>query len=722
MYNRHLDSVDQFMESRTHRYADSFPTYTAGRTVTTVSAPKFSEEESALISSLVAKFKQEAKSNSLVHYGPYEELPPLDERPLHTYFVDKDGWKRSRKLVLNNVSYEIIEPVKVIPDEVPSYPQGIIRPIDNIPKIPKELFVEIIGSFNRIYKRDGNEAAAQIYRNADDKYFIYYPEQTVSTASVSYTNDPNMLENRSKYTLVMELHSHNSMGAFWSSTDNNNEKELCYYIVIGRFGSTTCEYKCRVKYGDVITDLTLRDIFDIEDEAEEKSILLYENVGMGNEIIDSKAKARVYTSTLRGYGGYDIDWNYWKNKNKGVYKTSGNKNVKTPRIKSKKEACAYLNSMIVSFKGNYISVHTDAKALDALNFLYKLWTPDDIGIAYGFKRLSEHCWSRLTNEEVDILRKLTPAKPDDKWDAVDLKIDNVSTTSETKEETVIELSDHKDPEDSVLTPDSGLETYGYTKLPCVTDANEVVGESIDVQEYARQWCLDACKSGSKGRWGASEADLEVASKGGMVVDYLLGLRNDITERDFWHGVIVDDDNHTKLTFLSVLRAVTICNVYEAYFNISYGETWGKDFTALFQEYTADEPQENADEFIDYVLEAYNTSNDYIVPKNAVYEMLTRADKVKLCKLFGCNMLDLNEMFADSKDLNFNTLVLLCIFLGTSNSDVEELMNSYVTNILDDEGCVDPVTYLTAIDKSLNSVGSRDLINYMNYTLMWVKEK
>ena len=45
---------------------------------------------------------------------------------------------------------------------------------------------------------------------------------------------------------VVDLHSHNSMPAFWSHTDNQDERGLRFYAVIGRLDTDRPEIRCRV--------------------------------------------------------------------------------------------------------------------------------------------------------------------------------------------------------------------------------------------------------------------------------------------------------------------------------------------------------------------------------------------------------------------------------------------------------------------------------------------
>ena len=245
-------------------------------------------------------------------YASYEEAM-ADENPLpDSYFPTASGWMVLQRRCIDGNTMQFINKVTRNPLLNEVAPQSSISIVN---KIPKDLLVEIVGSFARICKKNGNEAAAQIYRERDGemKYFIYYPEQKISGASVTYADDPTMLEMRSKHNLIMELHSHNTMSAFWSGTDNSNEKDCGLYMVIGTFGAASATYKCRYKYGNTYADFPAHEIFDMTAE-EEAELLKRENWSEGNPIIEEKAKAHAVTYTggyynsgsyYNGYGNYN---------------------------------------------------------------------------------------------------------------------------------------------------------------------------------------------------------------------------------------------------------------------------------------------------------------------------------------------------------------------------------------------------------------------------------
>lgn len=262
--------------------------YVGSRSSSVVSAkPKeMTEEEKAL-------FKAMAAARSKV-YTSYEEAIADENPKVDSFFPSPTGWMCLQRRKIDDNELIFIKKADKCP-LIDAVDPRIEITVNN--KIPKELLVEIVGSFARICQLNGNEAAAQIYRekepaegSTERKYVIYYPEQTISGAQVTYANDVGMLEMRKTHELIMELHSHNRMQAFWSGTDNANEKDCGFYMVIGTFGSAAATYKCRVKYGDLYTDFPAHNIFDMTPE-EEVELLKRENWTEGNPIIEQKAKA-----------------------------------------------------------------------------------------------------------------------------------------------------------------------------------------------------------------------------------------------------------------------------------------------------------------------------------------------------------------------------------------------------------------------------------------------
>lgn len=230
-------------------------------------------------------------------YQSYEEYAADTNHKQDNYFPSKSGWMVARTRVINGNTINFIGKAKECP-VVEDVKENVTMEVEN--KIPGDLLREILANFNKVNADSGNECAAQIYRERDGerKYFIYYPEQKVSTARVTYADDPKLMDLAKEYDLIMELHSHDSMGAFWSGTDDANENTCGYYMVIGRFNSPTVEYKCRVKLGDTYANFECSMIFDFGDE-EEQHVLTRENFIKPNDLLDAKITKESYT-----YSGY----------------------------------------------------------------------------------------------------------------------------------------------------------------------------------------------------------------------------------------------------------------------------------------------------------------------------------------------------------------------------------------------------------------------------------
>ena len=120
--------------------------------------------------------------------------------------------------------------------------------IPALPKIPYSILSEIIAFFKTfVTEKSENEAMANIYWSfEEEKYRVHVPKQTVTKASVD-TNLPDI--NEEKFLLVMEVHSHNTMGAVFSRTDDKDEIATRLYTVIGRLDKVFPDMTTRISVG-----------------------------------------------------------------------------------------------------------------------------------------------------------------------------------------------------------------------------------------------------------------------------------------------------------------------------------------------------------------------------------------------------------------------------------------------------------------------------------------
>jgi hypothetical protein len=105
-----------------------------------------------------------------------------------------------------------------------------------------------------------------LWDKEEGKYVLHCPIQRVSGASVDYVLDLAEFPS-ARYFQVASCHSHNSMGAFFSGTDDGDEKGDMIYFVMGQLDKKVPAYKIRASVkGKQICFLQLSDIFQIAEE------------------------------------------------------------------------------------------------------------------------------------------------------------------------------------------------------------------------------------------------------------------------------------------------------------------------------------------------------------------------------------------------------------------------------------------------------------------------
>lgn len=131
--------------------------------------------------------------------------------------------------------------------------------------IPNGILEQIVAFFREVMKRHHDaEAFIQVYWDkTEEKYVVHVPKQRINKASVVYDATENLnAKDPSRYVFVYECHSHNSMDAFWSNVDDNDEKELRIYGVFGELNRN--DYKCLHRFfvGEEQIDLEPCHVFE----------------------------------------------------------------------------------------------------------------------------------------------------------------------------------------------------------------------------------------------------------------------------------------------------------------------------------------------------------------------------------------------------------------------------------------------------------------------------
>ena len=129
-----------------------------------------------------------------------------------------------------------------------------------LPKIPAHIFSKVMGFFKSISDELHYEVLVHILYDTEEKeYIIKVPKQRISEASVNSETDEPYPE---RYIHVMDFHSHNTMPAVFSETDNNDEKETRLYAVAGRFNRTFPEITVRAGCAGKFIPLNPEDVFE----------------------------------------------------------------------------------------------------------------------------------------------------------------------------------------------------------------------------------------------------------------------------------------------------------------------------------------------------------------------------------------------------------------------------------------------------------------------------
>ena len=137
-------------------------------------------------------------------------------------------------------------------------------------KISKETLNQIVAFFRAVMDNPstkGAEALVQIWLNPDKQVFIRVPEQVVSAGHLSFKNDAKEMNEliMAGNTQVGDIHSHNTMDAFFSGTDDANDaKKIGIAGVVGKITPSSYSIKWRFCFGfnNGWTDLTTADVVE----------------------------------------------------------------------------------------------------------------------------------------------------------------------------------------------------------------------------------------------------------------------------------------------------------------------------------------------------------------------------------------------------------------------------------------------------------------------------
>lgn len=146
-------------------------------------------------------------------------------------------------------------------------PVSTIQPLAHGNKIPGDMFKQVRKFFLDVMAMGPGTYEAQIFivwSDLTSAYRIVVPKQTVSAAAVKY-DIGELLSNTD--TIICDIHSHNDMNAFFSGTDNNDDKKNPW--ISGVFGKLSTNMENKFRFNDGCGrhfDMKSEDVFDFGDD------------------------------------------------------------------------------------------------------------------------------------------------------------------------------------------------------------------------------------------------------------------------------------------------------------------------------------------------------------------------------------------------------------------------------------------------------------------------
>jgi PRTRC genetic system protein A len=130
-----------------------------------------------------------------------------------------------------------------------------------LPKIPGGLLVQTIEFFKHFAKYEMEALVYVTWNKSTKEYELHCPEQRVGVVTVE-VDYPSYDQDRG---IVVVMHSHHNMNAYFSSVDDRNDQALCVYGVFGKLDLPQIEQKFRAGFNGRHYDVNVTDIFNFRD-------------------------------------------------------------------------------------------------------------------------------------------------------------------------------------------------------------------------------------------------------------------------------------------------------------------------------------------------------------------------------------------------------------------------------------------------------------------------
>jgi PRTRC genetic system protein A len=178
-----------------------------------------------------------------------DDLPPIGE-VMYQYVLAGNGlWIRAEDSRMEALVQ--IEPVRL-------YGLAELAPLAEL-KVDRVPGVWLRSVLDSARKRMPNEAMYEFIWDGSRNHAVTRTWRCVAPAQAT---TPTGIKFEDDGLAVIDLHSHNSMPAFFSATDDADEQGLRFYAVIGRIDTDTPEIRVRVGVYGHFMDVPADTVFD----------------------------------------------------------------------------------------------------------------------------------------------------------------------------------------------------------------------------------------------------------------------------------------------------------------------------------------------------------------------------------------------------------------------------------------------------------------------------
>ena len=286
---------------------------------TTTETTEITEEE------LKEQRKSEMKKKIIGEHNDYhvisskEQLDSIERKKLNTWTIDGGGVYLTVKNKIGEFTAKVSDSdIEGLPD----LQRNEYRMF--VPKVPSSIYYQIQSFFIDIADQMNNaEAFVQVfYDTQEEKYVCHVPQQKVAGASVRYDAEETLsVKDPDRYIFVLEIHSHNTMDAFFSGVDDADEKETRFYGVFGKIKDPVPKFLLRFVVNESKPAVKPEQVFDFSarnaypDEWKENVKSLGESTDVAH--LDQSQASHIVRSNgyqwtgrrqYEGYEGYRQGW------------------------------------------------------------------------------------------------------------------------------------------------------------------------------------------------------------------------------------------------------------------------------------------------------------------------------------------------------------------------------------------------------------------------------